>query len=366
MAVDADAYFPFASGAGQIATVAQWEDYAADLLRDGVILGAANEHAVLADSTGMQVKVPTGRVCIRGHRGVLTSQKTLGISANASGNTRIDRVVARLDVTNSKIVYDVLAGTPSGAPVAPALTQTSTTWELALAQVAVPPSDTTIDSGQVTDERTFAFPLGGKNVGDAYVSFRTTVANSAEVFLQGQIVSRVTYAGLFALWGTTYGAGDGTTTFKLPDMQGRVPVGRNSADATFASLGLQGGEKAHQLNTTEMPNHDHANHTGDDTPLHVHQFSAAAGLGGSWWGYATASADPGADPIRYISWIPPGPGNGGGVTSTTNTTGTIETEFDTTGGPTFGHRHSITAHGGDAPHNNLQPYLVVNYAIRAR
>jgi microcystin-dependent protein len=339
MAVDADAYYPFASGAGQIETVAQWEDYAGDLLRDGVILGAASEHAVFADSTGMQVKVPTGRVCIRGHRGVLTSQKTLGISANGSGNTRIDRVVARLDVTNSKIVYDVLAGTPSGSPVAPALTQTSTTWELALAQVSVPPSDTTIDSGQVTDERTFAFPLGGKNVGDAYVSFRTTVANSAEVFLQGQVVSRVTYAGLFALWGTTHGAGDGVTTFRLPNAQGKVLVGRDASDADFSTIGAAVGEKKHIVQQSELPNAM----TGDADRLHTHATAIDVGL----------KYDP-VSPVGFtVSEVLVPFGRG------------IDPASSFTSSPqSTGHLHPLG--GGASPMNVVQPSLVCNWAVRAR
>lgn len=364
MAVTLDTYTFFASGAGQTTVVAQWELAARQWLRDGVIVGELNELAVYADATGMQVKVKTGYGSVRGHPGGITSEKTLGVTAAHASLTRIDRVVLRLDDTNSRMEIDVVAGTAgAGVPATPV--QTATVWEIPLARVTVPPADASIDAGQVTDERTFARPHG-VDIGDVKMIAGANAPDSAWLLCQGQTVSRVTYADLFAKLGAAYGGGDGTSTFQLPNLQGRVPIGRNSADAAFASLGLQGGEKAHQLNTTEMPNHDHANHTGDDTPLHVHQFSAAAGLGGSWWGYVAPSGDFGNDPIRYISWTPPGPGNGGGVTSTTNTTGTIETEFDTTGGPTFGHRHSITAQGGDAPHNNLQPYLVVNYAIRAR
>lgn len=349
MAIDADAYYPFASGAGQISTVAQWEDYAGDLLRDGVILAAANEHAVFADSTGMQVKVPTGRVCIRGHRGVLTSQKTLGISANGSGNNRVDRVVARLDVTNSKVVYDVLTGTPSGTPVAPALTQTSTTWEVALAQVSVPPSDTTIDASQVTDERTFAFPLGGKNVGDGYLSFRTSAANSAEVFLQGQIVSRVTYAGLFAMWGTTYGVGDGVTTFKLPDMQGRVPVGRNSSDADFSTLGAAIGEKKHTLQWSEVPAAPGQLATDTENAQHVHGL-----LQMKRFALDLVNGGGGSATFNFLSPLTDNPGRGAATT--------ITTDFESNT-----HAHGLTFPGGGGnPMNNIQPSVVVNYAVRAR
>jgi microcystin-dependent protein len=50
----------------------------------------------------------------------------------------------------------------------------------------------------------------------------TTTPNSSFAFPTGQAISRTTYAALFALIGATYGVGDGTTTFNLPDKTGRV------------------------------------------------------------------------------------------------------------------------------------------------
>jgi hypothetical protein len=193
MAVTLDAYFPFAAGAGQVTTVAQWEILAPRVgLRNGVVIGDLNEMAVFADATGMQVKVPTGRVVIAGHVGEASTQKALTVSAAHATLTRIDLVVARLDLTNSRIELDVVAGTP-GAGVAPALTQTSTVWEIALGRVTVPGADTTIDAGQVLDVRSFARPQGAE-IGDGKLVFYNAPANSAEVFFQGQTVSRFTYA----------------------------------------------------------------------------------------------------------------------------------------------------------------------------
>lgn len=59
----------------------------------------------------------------------------------------------------------------------------------------------------------------------------------------GQAVSRTQYAALFAAIGTTYGTGDGSSTFALPDLTGRVAVGK-SGEAEFSALGKAGGEKA--------------------------------------------------------------------------------------------------------------------------
>ena len=69
----------------------------------------------------------------------------------------------------------------------------------------------------------------------------------------GSTVSRTTYADLFAIVSTTYGAGDGSTTFTLPDMRGRMPVGRKSTDTDFQTLGQTGGQKTVQAHTHNAP-----------------------------------------------------------------------------------------------------------------
>jgi microcystin-dependent protein len=66
------------------------------------------------------------------------------------------------------------------------------------------------------------------------------------LFCDGAAVSRALYASLFAAIGTKYGAGDGSTTFNLPNLKGRVPVGRDAAQTEFDILGETGGTKTHQ------------------------------------------------------------------------------------------------------------------------
>jgi microcystin-dependent protein len=83
----------------------------------------------------------------------------------------------------------------------------------------------------------------------------------------GQAVSRTTFAALFAVIGVTYGAGNGSTTFNLPDLRGRVTAGRDDMGGVIAdrlvggapegvdgaTLGAAGGHKVHQLATSEVP-----------------------------------------------------------------------------------------------------------------
>jgi microcystin-dependent protein len=127
---------------------------------------------------------------------------------------------------------------------------------------------------------------------------------------------------LFNAIGVIYGAGDGSTTFNVPDMRGRVAVGEDSAQSEFNSLGESGGAKTHTLTTAEMPSHDHG---------------ISAGIGASTGSLLTQSGDGflGASNLgRYAN-------------------------------PSFKRTFSvINPKGGEEPHNNLQPYRVLNFIIK--
>ena len=83
---------------------------------------------------------------------------------------------------------------------------------------------------------------GVPDVGDVKMT-ALSAARAGWLLCNGSAVSRTTYSALFAGIGTTYGAGDGSATFNLPDMRGRVPVGRDSGQSEFDVLGEAGGAK---------------------------------------------------------------------------------------------------------------------------
>lgn len=85
----------------------------------------------------------------------------------------------------------------------------------------------------------------------------TSALMSDWLLCDGRAVSRTTYSELFNLIGTTYGAGDGSTTFNLPDVKGRVIVGQDEADDSFKTLGAKIGEKEVTLTIAQMPRHNH-------------------------------------------------------------------------------------------------------------
>ncbi|HEU0049789.1 MAG TPA: tail fiber protein, partial [Nitrososphaera sp.] len=94
----------------------------------------------------------------------------------------------------------------------------------------------------------------------------------------GQEVSRTTYALLFSIIGTTYGAGNGSTTFNLPNFQDRFLYGKGST----STVGDAGGEETHTLSVPELPAHVHRiTARGSNAPSNGHGIIAGANDGGT-------------------------------------------------------------------------------------
>lgn len=153
MVTTLDEYRPYDAGSGANVLEAGWRSMMSPVMTDGAIAGLLDEFLVYGDSSGRQTKVMTGHCWIRGHQGASTSEKTLSHSTNASGNPRIDRVILRNDFVNNRIELDVLTGTAAASPAAPSLTQSSSVWEISLAQVAIANGYSTIAAADVSSER---------------------------------------------------------------------------------------------------------------------------------------------------------------------------------------------------------------------
>jgi microcystin-dependent protein len=130
----------------------------------------------------------------------------------------------------------------------------------------------------------------------------------------GQILSIQQNQALFAILGTTYG-GDGVQNFALPNLQGRSPVYNGNG----ISLGESAGEATHTLISTEMPTHNHPTLASaiDGTSDSTNKGLGAAKIYGAAGTTPTAALDPSA----------------------------------------------VGGAGGSQPHENMQPYLVINYII---
>lgn len=132
-----------------------------------------------------------------------------------------------------------------------------------------------------------------------------TAPTNRWLICNGQAVSRTTYAKLYSVIGTKYGIGNGSTTFNLPNLAGRVPIGVSSSHA----LGTTGGAETHTLTINEMPSHNHS----------------------------------------ATGWLSESGGNTFARRATSSSSGTLYTNNT----------------GGGQAHNNMQPYITLNYLIRA-
>lgn len=160
------------------------------------------------------------------------------------------------------------------------------------------------------------------------IMFAGNFAPRGWAFCQGQILSIAQNTALFSLLGTTYG-GNGQTTFALPDLRGRVPVGTGQGPGLpNVILGEVSGSPTHTLIANEMPAHNHV-------------------ISGNTSGLAN-SASPGGNSL------------GIGVVPSTNTPVNM---YNSAAPSTPMNAQSVGIAGGNQPHNNMQPYLGMNYII---
>lgn len=179
-----------------------------------------------------------------------------------------------------------------------------------------------IDYGE---ERIEIISSGGSITGDtlpigSITAYGKETAPANWLICDGSAVSRTSYADLFAVIGTKYGEGDGSTTFNLPNLKGRVPVGLDSDDTDFNTIGKTGGEKNVVLTIDTMPSHGH-----------IIPYSPNAS----------------GDALAIAKYIPQ--------------SDTLTNETNGRGWSNAGTAQT----GSDQPHNNLQPYQVNNFIIKA-
>ena len=167
---------------------------------------------------------------------------------------------------------------------------------------------------QALAEAIDAYGLALATPGDLKMS-AAIAAPAGWLVCDGRAVSRGTYAALYAAIGTSFGAGDGSTTFNLPDGRGRVLVGAGAGTGlTARALGVKGGEEAHAVTVAEMPVHYHAT------------------LDGAYFVVTTGA-----------NFVPASGGTAVGGTNNENVTGPA---------------------GGSGAHNNMQPFVAVNVLIK--
>jgi microcystin-dependent protein len=173
-------------------------------------------------------------------------------------------------------------------------------------------------------------PVGFSMPTGAVIDYAGAVAPSGYLLCDGSAVSRTTYAALFAILGTVYGAGDATSTFNVPDFRGRTAVGSGSGTAPGATtwtLGQTKGSETQTLTEANLPAHNHRV-LGFDDPDDGDCYGLGTNNGRGLGGRGINSAD-----TNYFE--------------------------ENVGGEKF-----IEDAGGGTGHNNLQPSLTVNKIIK--
>jgi len=158
----------------------------------------------------------------------------------------------------------------------------------------------------------------------------TDTAPSNWLICDWAAISRTTYASLFAIIGETYWVGNGTTTFNIPDLKGRVVVGK-STDTEFDTLGETGWVKDVTLDSTMIPSH-----------THNLQYNPATSGDYSWYSYWTYP----------LTWY--------------NASWSDDADNRTEATPKSWNRWAFRMESvwWWAAHSNLQPYLTLNYIIK--
>jgi microcystin-dependent protein len=203
------------------------------------------------------------------------------------------------------------------------------------------------------------------------MAFAGSAAPAGYLLCTGAAVSRTTYAALFAVIGTVYGAGDGSTTFNIPDGRSRSVVGAGQgAGLTNRSLGsgtgAAWGEESHALSQAEMPSHAHAdaghNHGGAVFASSTHAHRTAIGFDSSGTLYCRTNAlympMDGSDVQLSCKFV-------AGLTQVAEING----RYAFTGGPDSGAAIPsgsavISSTGGGSAHNNMAPFFVASWIIK--
>ena len=167
----------------------------------------------------------------------------------------------------------------------------------------------------------------------ALMPYAGATAPTNWLICNGQAVSRTTYADLFAVIGTTYGTGNGSSTFNVPNLQGRVPVGAG----TYT-----------EENTTKSYNRGNTGGSKDAIVVsHTHKIAVYRS---NEVGYIPANANPSSVTVRTD------------VKGIENTGGTWTDRSYTE----FSPNTTMSTTGSSGTDKNMQPYIALNYIIRAK
>lgn len=321
-----------------------------------------------ADITNLSQAVSVGSLAV-GESGLALSRYSAGVM-RLSGQLRVDTVVNALTgfqqngvalaashlsdgVTGTGAIVKASGATFTGSPNVPTAAPGDNSQKAA---------STAFVAAAVATVGAAALPAG------VILPYGGAAAPAGFLLCQGQAISRTTYAALFAAIGSNYGAGDGSTTFNVPDFRRKIPVGLDAA-TPFNALGNTGGEETHALTVAELASHSHTmNAVSAGTPTGTVVAASAGTPSGTihdtFFGSGGALAE--AHVSTSTTGALAGDANAGNALIQSTFTGTAMAAHGHTftGNAMPTHNHTINSTGSGNGHNNLQPYVVVNYIVK--
>jgi microcystin-dependent protein len=270
-----------------------------------------------------------------------------------------DAITAPTSGDPSNVRVGVVTSVESVSPFRVKLDITGTAWLSRTADASLKVGDRAwaMQQGEVT------IVAGRLNAIDAFTPIGTLLpfagssAPSGWLIADGSAVSRTTYAALFAVCGTTYGAGNGTTTFNVPNLTNRIPVGSGGS----YSRGNTGGAASVALLWAEMPVHNHNLSSASVGSAGSHSHGGSTGFEGDH-SHGVGNQSTRSDILA-----------GGGTTTASNGGGSTggggghshSVSTDSQGG----HGHSLAGStdnaGSGNSHENMPPFVAMPYIIRA-
>lgn len=247
------------------------------------------------------------------------------------------------------------------------------------------------------------YPISGEFAPSGAITlWATGVAPTNWLLCDGTAVSRSTYDVLYGVIGTTYGVGNGSTTFNLPNLKGKVPVGYDATQDEFNDLGETGGAKthAHADGTYAAASHSHGDgsyaaaghtHAGGtySAGAHTHAAGSYAGTAHAhglpfgekdtatvFWkdSFSGTMAGNGEYTVKHtqqtgtVSQYVSDSGGGGAVTGTSaeGGAGTVSGSSGSSGADVAGTSGAAGADvsGTSGAGSSLAPYITLNYIIR--
>ena len=191
--------------------------------------------------------------------------------------------------------------------------------------------------------------------------FAGSVAPNGWLVCDGSTVNRSAYNNLFKVIGTTYGAGNSNTTFTLPDMRGRCPIGVGTgASLTARTLGSNVGAETATLSEANMASHTHATTVGTQSANHTHTGTSGTVSADHTHGWGRNVGSYGSYGLRD------GANRSANGTPNTQVANQGHTHGITTGTESANHTHSVTNSytGSGTPVGIMLPSIVVNFIIK--